>query len=167
VRRLLFLLAVLAPFGCAPTTRVLDRLPEPEVRVEGMEVLSFDSERARVRLDLALENPGPPLTLDSARVSLLLQNRTFAEAAVALDGAEAPRGRSVITLPLLLAYLELPAAIERRLETGETIRLVARGLVLARRAGRPISIPFDALAETGSESVEEPPPEGPPAGELP
>ncbi len=147
---LLGLLLTLALAGCfGPTRQVLSSAPEPSATVLEMSARSFDRQRADLTLRLEVDNPGAPLAVTSADYELLAQGRSFAVGTVALQVPVPERGRAALTLPLKLAYLDLPYAARNLFRAGEPVQLVARGTLRGAAGLAPAAIEFDGEAAIG------------------
>ncbi len=147
-------LAALAPLGVAacfgPTRQVISRVEEPSAALRKLTARSFDRQHADLLLELELTNPGPELRIASADYELLAEGRSFAIGRARLELTVSEGGSAAVSLPVTLAYLDLPYAARNLVKSGQQVQLVARG-TLRGPAGAPLpaAIPFDGEAVVG------------------
>mgnify|MGYP002407303694 FL=1 len=145
-------LGVLVLGACAPAPHVLSRRPEPSARVELIRVEAFERQRARLEALLVIDNPGATLTVQEADFEVLLDARSFATGTVRLRAEVAADEKATLSLPVALAFLNLPRPVRERAEREEPVPLVVRGALHAVRAGERLAIEFDGETELRLES---------------
>ena len=142
--------ALLLAGACLPTRTVLSRVSEPSAIAKELRADSFARRRASLVVQLSVQNPGPSLTLSRADYEVLLQGRSFATGTRELSLELAQGGQADLTLPIDLAYLDLPGSVyaptivlDAGIGTGR-LELVVRGSLRGQVAQEPISVEFAA-----------------------
>ncbi|HEY3448815.1 MAG TPA: LEA type 2 family protein [Myxococcales bacterium] len=141
---------LLAPACFGPTRQVISRVEEPSASMRELTARSFDRQHADLRLELELSNPGAALAIASADYELLAEGRAFAIGTAKLEVTVPAGGSASVTLPLQLAYLDLPYAARNLFRAGQRVQLVARGTLRGPPGLElPAAIPFDGEAVVG------------------
>lgn len=145
--RLSCALAAALALACMPPRQVLSRRPEPSAAVKSIRAEAFERQRAELVLEIAVENPGPELALSAMDYEILAQGRSFATGTAALTLAIPTGGRASLSLPIGLAYLDLPYAARNLFRQGEPVQLVARGTLRGRTGAEALAVEFDGETE--------------------
>jgi hypothetical protein len=135
--------------ACAgsPATRVLSRDAEPSARLTAIQTPEFDRQKARLLLEVVVDNPGAAMTVHGVDFEVLLEGAVFATGRSRLQGSLAEGGETSLQVPVSLAYLGVPRRVRTRAERGEPVALVVRGALQLARAGEPLAIAFDGETE--------------------
>lgn len=146
-RAMLVALGLLLLIACAPAPQVLSRRPEPSARVEAIQILSFERQRARLEAHVFVDNPGAMMTVHEAEYEVLLDARSFATGRTRVRTEVAADEKATVSIPIALAFLNVPRPVRERAERGEPVPLVVRGALHAVRAGESLAIEFDGETE--------------------
>lgn len=144
--------------ACMPSRQLLSRRPEPSAQVLSIRTEAFDRQRADLVLEIAVENPGADLALSAADYEILAQGRSFATGTAALSLRVPRGGRASLSLPIGLAYLDLPWAARLRYRQGEPVQLVARGALRGRAGVEALTVEFDGETEVLPDAADALPP---------
>jgi hypothetical protein len=141
--------------ACIPARTVISRASEPGATVTALRALSFDRQHAELVVEMEIDNPGAALAIASANYEVLAQGRAFATGTVAVTLPVPAGARTHLTLPIHLAYLDLPYLARDRVSKGKSVQLVARGTLRGTSGTEAATVEFDGEAEVGLTSESE------------
>jgi hypothetical protein len=137
----------LAGAACMPAHTVISREPEPGATVRAIRAQALDRQHADLSIDLEIDNPGAALDIGSADFEILLSGRSFANGTTKLTLHVQASGRAALTLPVQLAYLDLPAPARAGLQQGRSLHLAARGVLRGSTGAADAVVQFDGEGE--------------------
>jgi LEA14-like dessication related protein len=116
-RALIFLLsagaAALLAGSCDSLREVVEAIQRPEVSVDGVELEALSFSGVTLRFDIEIRNPNPiGISLSGYDYDLEIEGSSFVSGEVDQKVSVEARGRSIVPLPVELAFDEIGEAIE-------------------------------------------------------